>query len=91
MINLKPYKNTYGHPRVDCPFCGYDAKFRGPGFNDLKRHITNQAKNEALELIVAGKGEIAKYKHLEYYKKHTSNTVTITIPMRKFDDSFKIK
>lgn len=93
-MQLKKYKNKYGYERVDCPFCGYDAKVAkvtsvSPDpLRDLKRHITNQAKNEALLFCIDVKAEIGK--HLAYYKAHTSEKKVVITNKRHFDDDLKI-
>ena len=94
-MDLKPYANAYKHPVVDCPFCNGWAYVRDVStgspdpLRDLKRHITNQAKNEAL-LVALTPG--IQTPHLAYYKEHTSDQkVVLAATKRKYDDDLKIK
>ena len=88
-MKIKPYKNKYGHTVADCPFCKeffYIREVRGRNsdpLRDLKRHITNQAKNEALDKEL---GETREPKHLIYYLEHTEDKV-VRIPTKRQYDS----
>lgn len=97
-MEIKIRKNDYGYSVADCPFCDYTAhvreitKISPDPLRDLKRHITNQAKNEALVWIIGGcSGGIEKFKHLDYYKKHTCEKKIVLADKRQYDDDLKIK
>lgn len=100
-MKIKPWVNDYGHKVADCPFCDNfvylrESKLASPDpLRDLKRHITNEAKNEALESAVANKGayDVGEYKHLEYYLKHThEKVVTVRIPKKvQYDADLEIE
>lgn len=77
-MKLTPYKNQYHHQVVDCPFCKHwvylreSTKVSPDPLRDLKRHITNQAKNEAFARALAGEdAPPSEAPHLSYYKQHT--------------------
>lgn len=98
-INLKRmkidiYKNEYGYDSIDCPFCNKRqyareaTKVSPDRLRDLKRHIKNQAKNEALELYCNEKTD--KYPHLNYLKEHTTAKIVFS-DSRVFDNDLQIK
>ena len=78
-MTITPRINEYGHKVADCPFCpGWvyvreTSKTSPDPLRDLKRHITNQAKNEALERHLQGEDALPSDEppHLHYYRKHT--------------------
>ena len=92
-MKLKKYKNKYGHERVKCPFCSHEAyvqstsKYQLDPLRGLKQHIKNQAKNEALEVLVEG-GKNTE--HLDYFKKHTAKRKVVLTTVRNFDDDLTI-
>lgn len=89
MMKLTQRKNEYGHEVVDCPFCPdfiylrEETKSSPDALRDLKRHITNQAKNEALEKALRNIGE---FKHLVYYVAHTQPMMVKIPNKRQFDN-----
>lgn len=96
-MKLAPYTNKYGYERVKCPFCGYEANYRkGNGsdpFMDLKRHITNQAKNEALKWMMFSKEKMRKAQmpeHLLYYQNHTSDERVVKVEIRAYDEDMHL-
>lgn len=78
---------------VDCPFCDdfvymRESRLHSPDrLSNLKRHITNQARNEALEQAL---GDTAPMKHLEYLKAHTEPKVIKLLHKRQFDEDLKL-
>ncbi len=73
-MKIKSRKNEYNYDVVDCPFCDnwvylrVATKISPDPLRDLKRHITNHAKNEAFAVAL---GESVFTTHLDYYKSHT--------------------
>lgn len=97
MMNIKPRKNKYDNWEVECPFCLKTCFYKASTatlpdpLRDLKRHITNQAKKEALEWYLSQESN-GNTKHLEYYKAHTATKkVLIKTFNREYDDDFKIE
>lgn len=95
-MKIKSYKNQYNFEVVDCPFCGYFSYVRevtkaSPDpLRDLKRHITNQAKNEAFLFHFNGP-EGTPIPHLDYYKSHTTNErIILKSPKRYFDNDMEL-
>lgn len=93
-MKLKPFINTYGWPKVKCPFCTHTSSVKDTSksspdaLRDLKRHITNQSKNEALSYVL---GEGSKTKHLDYYKVHTEDRpMVLTSTKRQFDNDLAL-
>ena len=89
MKEIKSRINEFDHKVADCPFCNYWAYVRlvtktSPDpLRDLKRHITNSSKNEALtEFLSESRTETP---HLDYYKKHTSHRKVVVSPKREYD------
>jgi len=68
-MEIKSRKNDYGHKLIDCPFCDKTC-YISRGVKDFLRHMTNQAKNEALEVAVGGMKD-DEAKHLQFYKNNT--------------------
>ena len=93
MTNIKIRKNQYDHEVADCPFCDKFVyvrpvtKMSPDPLRDLKRHITNQAKNEALEKYLKPKAGI---EHLMYYAAHTQPKVVPKANVRMYDPDLKI-
>ena len=87
-MKVKIEKNQYGHEVVYCPFCKKYSYLRpatkvSPDrLRDLKRHIKNQAKNEALEFVCDKQKEIP---HLDYFRSHTKARVVLS-NSRWFDE-----
>lgn len=92
-MKVKSYKDRYGYTRVDCPFCGEFAYLASghaiDELRNLKRHITNAAKNEALAFLV-GTLSPKKTPHLDYYKEHTSFRKVTLADKRTFDNDLKV-
>lgn len=93
-MKIKSYKDKFGYFRVDCPFCGEFAYLASGDKTDelrnLKRHITNAAKNEALDFVLSA-DEALNVPHLDYYRKHTSDRPIVrSLTKRHFDDDMKI-
>lgn len=92
-MKIKPRKNEHSHNIVDCPFCDHWTYLRAATkvspdpLRDLKRHITNAAKNEAFALNL-GK-EIAT-PHLDYYKAHTVEKKIVLKDKREYDNDMTI-
>lgn len=92
-MKLTPRTNQYGHEVVDCPFCPdfiylrEETKGSPDALRDLKRHITSQARAEALEKCV---GNIGEFKHLMYYVEHTTPAVVKIVNKRQFDGDLSI-
>lgn len=80
-MKLVPRTNEYQHKVIDCPFCPKWVYVRSVSKNspdalrDLKRHITNDAKNEAFALAIHG--EPLAVPHLDYYRMHTSEVPAV--------------
>lgn len=78
---------------VDCPFCEdfiymRESRLHNPDrLSNLKRHITNQARNEALEVII-GNGQVRK--HLAYMKAHTEPKIIKVKNGRQFDSDLSL-
>lgn len=91
---LKQSDNGFGHKIVQCPFCSKVCFVRGEtrsspdALRDLKRHILNASKKEALQKVVEESGLSP---HLDYYKEHTTE-VEIILPVlkRKFDNDMTL-
>ena len=82
-MELASHKNAYGHEVIDCPFCTdwvYKRDNPEPA-RDLYRHITGEAKKEALAIEL---GESMERKHLDFYKEHTQSTPPKVVPKRTF-------
>lgn len=100
-MDVKARKNEYQHDVVDCPFCDYFAyvrpvtKVSPDPLRDLKRHITNQAKNEAfIQALVSPLTDETNHStpHLDYYKQHTSEPKLPPRPKaRQYDEDLKLK
>lgn len=97
-MELNYYIDKYGHKKVKCPFCLRECFVREltkttPNvLVNLMRHITVEAKTEALEsFIEGGQSVYGNYQHLTYYRDHTNPQNEIRKPNRKFDDSLFIK
>ena len=94
-MELTYHTNEYGHKRVRCPFCPKECFVREStrvspnALRNLMRHITVEAKNEALDFI-DDKEMIEEYKHLNYYRDHTSPQNEPRRASRKFDDSLSL-
>lgn len=96
-IDLKTYKNDYGHDRIDCPFCstpcrakkGYGAN-GVPSLTALFTHITAEARKEAFALAIANGGDTVAPTHLNYFKEHTKEGVVVKVGKREFDDNIRI-
>lgn len=88
-MKLEKKKNSYGHEVVDCPFCAdfVYVRERPEPLRDLKRHIANQAKNEALEKCIGSKEIVA---HLDYYLAHTESKVVRVPKKRQFDNDLQL-
>lgn len=97
-MKLTPRKNNYGHSVIDCPFCDdfiylRESRLHQPDrLTNLKRHITNQSRNEALELCIANSsGKLSeKGKHLEYFLAHTTDVMVKVQKKRGYDDDLTI-
>lgn len=99
-MTLTTRTNEYGHEVVDCPFCEKwvyvreSSKVSPDPLRDLKRHITNDAKSEALALCIGKAIEAPKTPtpHLEYYVEHTY--VSPAIPKvsagRRYDNDLTV-
>lgn len=93
---IKSYNNDYGHEVADCPFCDKQihvreaTKVSPDPLRDLKRHITNQSKNEALAWNLMKNGEMDT-PHLDYYKEHTSHTKVVVSEKREYDNSLTLQ
>lgn len=93
-MKVKTYADKYGYTRVDCPFCGEFAYLahghRADELRNLKRHITNAAKNEALAFLVNDLSPKST-PHLDYYKEHTTvQREVIKTNKRGFDNDLKV-
>lgn len=94
-MKIKPRINDYGHKVADCPFCdGWvyvreSTSVSPDPLRDLKRHITNQAKNEAFAIAILKPGEpvVIERKHLDYYKDHTAvrPVQPVVVAKRQYD------
>jgi hypothetical protein len=95
-MQIKSYKNSYQHDVVDCPYCSYFAYVRDvtkaspDPLRDLKRHITNQAKNEAFNKLLLG--ESVATPHFDYYRDHTKpqKVVLTKIEKRTYDEDLTL-
>lgn len=94
-MEIESRKNKYNHEVVDCPFCAYFAyvpeinKKSDDPLRGLKRHITVQAKNEALIIYFDPKADAF---HLRYFKEHTSERRVVTKAIkRQYDDNLELK
>jgi hypothetical protein len=93
-MKVNQRKNEYGHLVADCPFCQdfvylrANTKSSPDPLRDLKRHITNQAKNEAMEWYLAG--ESIPCPHLEYLKAHSIQKVVQVPKKRQFDGDLQL-
>lgn len=94
MTNIQIRKNEYDHEVADCPFCDKwvyvrpTTKVSPDPLRDLKRHITNQAKNEAMEKYLRPEASID---HLMYYVAHTKPKVVPKPNMRMYDADLTIQ
>lgn len=94
-MEIKAFKNQYNHQKIQCPFCEVFCTYRpvtkaSPDpFRDLKRHITNEAKKEALEFYLSKDAVIVE--HVEYYKNHTVNQKIVPTVKRNYDDDMQLK
>ena len=92
-MKLKPRKNQYGYMVVDCPFCDdfiymRESRLHNPDrLSNLKRHITNQARNEALEAAISN---VKEGKHLVYMKTHTEPKVIKIKNGRQFNNDLSL-
>lgn len=82
--------------KVKCPFCIYEAhvahitKTSPDPLRDLKRHLTNAAKNEALDYCIAPTPPLTP--HLDYFRLHTSDKKVIrTLAKRVYDSDLEIE
>jgi uncharacterized protein YihD (DUF1040 family) len=96
-MKLESYKNNYSHKVVDCPFCKKviyvrdSTKITPDPLRDLKRHITNQAKNEAFNTFLAEVKDNHLFPHLRYYKEHTiEKAVVVPSSKREYDNDLKL-
>ena len=89
-MKIEIYKNDYGYDSVDCPFCkkrlyAREATKVSPDrLRDLKRHIKQQSKNEALTFILDGSKDTDLIPHLNYLKAHTKAKIVLS-DSRVFD------
>lgn len=99
-MEIKARKNDYNHDVVDCPFCKYFAyvrpisKVSPDPLRDLKRHITNQAKNESLSWALSQETvqDTKPFPHLSYYIEHTNEGVVLPkITKRVYDADLTLK
>lgn len=95
-MKITPRKNDYGHMVADCPFCDdwvyirESTKVSPDPLRDLKRHITNQAKNEAFEWALSDGTNGANH-HLEYVREHTSmQPVKPAAMKRRYDNDLTV-
>lgn len=77
-MKIEKIKTKYGYWKLQCPFCDYQAfdrpitKVSPDPLRDLKRHITNEAKNEAFfDAISPDETDDTQMRHLNYYREHT--------------------
>lgn len=96
-MEIKSRKNAHNFDVADCPFCEYFAYIRpvtkaSPDpLRDLKRHITNQAKNEALAHLI-GDLNTMEILHFDYYKVHTqTKRIVSSVEKRQYDEDLKLK
>ena len=97
-MELTYHTNKYGHKKVKCPFCSRECFVREATkatpnvLCNLMRHITVEAKNEALEAFMSSrKGEVYTCLHLDYFIEHTTPQEIPKKQGRKFDDSLSLK
>lgn len=82
-MKITPFKNEYGNEIINCPFCSYwcytrkSTKISPNPLRDLLRHIHNESKKEALEIILNNN---IYFPHLDYFREHT----TIAPEMKKY-------
>lgn len=83
-MKLISRKNEYQHNVVDCLFCAkwvyvrMTAMTSPDPLRDLKRHITNEAKNEAFAVaLIKNIGDAVATPHLDYYRDHTSEVPAV--------------
>ncbi len=93
-MEIKSRKNSYGHERLDCPYCSKEVYVRRSSENparEMLQHMTREAKNEALEILVEDL-EPAKANHLGFYKTHTTKKeVKVAANQREYSiDSIRI-
>lgn len=78
---------------IDCPFCKKMCYLRTSNkvspdpLRDLKRHITNEAKKEALELYL---NDRLAHPHLKYYGQHAIERKVESTPKRIYDDDMTL-
>lgn len=93
-MEIKSYTNAHKFEVVDCPFCTRNfyvrtaTKAAPDALRDLKRHITNEAKKEALDYYLLG--EPILHPHLEYYKQHTAPRVEPVKTKRQYDEDIQL-
>lgn len=94
MTDVRTYKNEYGYKVADCPFCEHwvyvrdSTKVSPDPLRDLKRHITNAAKNEAFESAIAK--DTMPTPHLDYVRDHTSVRPKVPkVEKRQYDDDLR--
>ena len=89
-MKLEVHKNKYGYDYVNCPHCSKEvyvrvsSKTSPDALRNLKRHITNSAKDEALAVALDDK---IPTPHLTYYKEHTSDEKVVVKPAKRAYDS----
>jgi len=86
-MKVETYTNKYGHEKAKCPFCDYESHTRVDKLAGIRRHIFNQAKNEALGLHFDVEHS---REHLDYYQKHTSNKKVVVTQQRVFDEDLEV-
>jgi hypothetical protein len=96
-MKLQTRQNDYGHIVIDCPFCeGWvyrraASKTSPDPARDLKRHITNAAKNEAFAWMLVQEGDRPEMPHLDYYRAHTSMQPLRTgVLKRQYDNDLEL-
>lgn len=95
-MKLTPRKNQYGHEVVDCPFCAQwiyvrdVTKISPDPLRDLKRHISNAAKSEALSVALGELIKETQAPHLEYFTLHTKPKVMPIKNKREYDNDLTI-
>lgn len=94
-MEIKKRKNEYGHEVADCPFCKAWVYIRDAvpsrgqhEARDMFRHITNEAKKEALSVAIDTM-KAGDAKHLAFYKENTQPYAprTITEAKREYKPS----
>lgn len=93
-MKLEIHKNKYGYEYVNCPHCAKEvyvrvsSKTSPDALRNLKRHMTNSAKEEALAKAI---GSTEPTPHLDYYKEHTSEKkAVVKVEKREYDDDLSI-